>query len=73
VFGGNPRVGIEMMRRVLERGAREKDDLFNIYSGIGLAYGKIKNREAALKWLEMALELYPNNEYVNEEYRKILD
>jgi tetratricopeptide (TPR) repeat protein len=73
VFGGNPRIGIVMMQQALDLGAREKDDLFNIYSGIGLAYSKLGQKAAARGWFEKALELYPNNEYVNGEYRKVLD
>jgi tetratricopeptide (TPR) repeat protein len=71
MFGGNPRTGINMMEETLALGAREKDDLFNIYSGIAYAYAKIGRREEALNWWEKALVLYPNNQYANKEYRKL--
>jgi tetratricopeptide (TPR) repeat protein len=71
MFGGNPRRGIELMKEALDFGTAERDDLFNIYSGIGLAYGKLKNTTEARKWLEKALELYPGNRYARVEYEKL--
>jgi tetratricopeptide (TPR) repeat protein len=73
VFGGNPRVGILMMQEALDLGARERDDMFNIYSGIALAHSKLGHKSEAKGWFEKALELYPGNRYVNEEYRKVRD
>jgi tetratricopeptide (TPR) repeat protein len=71
MFGGNPKRGIELMKEALSLGTAEKDDLFNIYSGIGLAYGKLKDTAEARRWLEMALELYPRNSYARTEYGKL--
>ena len=71
LFGGNPAIGIELMQKALAMGTAERDDLFNIYSGIGLAYGKLKNSEEARCWLEKALELYPGNLFVRGEYWKL--
>jgi tetratricopeptide (TPR) repeat protein len=71
VFGGNPRMGVELMQRALDMGTNERDDLFNIYSGIGLAYGKLKNPEEARRWLLKALELYPGNRYIQGEEAKL--
>lgn len=71
MFGGNPKRGIELMKEALAFGTAEQDDLFNIYSGIGLAYGKLKNAAEARRWLGLALELYPGNSYVRSEYGKL--
>ncbi len=71
LFGGNPKRGIELMQEALSYGTAERDDLFNIYSGIGLAYGKLKNVAEARRWLAMALELYPGNAYAKTEYGKL--
>jgi tetratricopeptide (TPR) repeat protein len=71
IAGGNPTVGIELMRRALSLGGAEADDLFNIYSGIGVAYAKLGDFGQSARWLELALELYPNNRYVREEYEKL--
>ncbi|MBN1835314.1 MAG: tetratricopeptide repeat protein [Spirochaetales bacterium] len=71
VVGGNPRTGIVMMQQALDLGATEKDDLFNIYSGMALAHSKLGRKEEACAWFEKALQLYPGNEYVTEEYRKL--
>jgi tetratricopeptide (TPR) repeat protein len=71
VFGGNPRRGIELMQEALTLGTAERDDLFNIYSGIGLAYGKLKNDGEARRWLGKALELYPGNLFARTEYAKL--
>jgi tetratricopeptide (TPR) repeat protein len=73
LFGGNPAIGIELMQKALAMGTAERDDLFNIYSGIGLAYGKLKNIEEARCWLEKALELYPGNLFVRGEYKKLVN
>ena len=69
-FGGNPAIGIELMQRALSMGTAERDDLFNIYSGIGLAHGKLKNIEEARRWLREALELYPGNLFIQGEYAR---
>jgi len=71
VFGGNPQIGLELMRKALAIGTSERDDLFNIYSGIGLAYSKLRSKEQAKRWLEKALELYPGNSFVRAEYGKL--
>jgi tetratricopeptide (TPR) repeat protein len=59
------------MREALAMGTAERDDLFNIYSGIGLAYGKLRDLEEARRWLGKALELYPGNVYARAEYGKL--
>ncbi|MCX7030157.1 MAG: tetratricopeptide repeat protein [Spirochaetes bacterium] len=71
VFGGNPVRGIELMKEALALGTAERDDLFNIYSGIGLAHAKLKDTEEARYWLGKALELYPGNVYVRTEFGKL--
>jgi tetratricopeptide (TPR) repeat protein len=71
MFGGNPKRGIELMQEALSFGTAQKDDLFNIYSGVGLAYGKLKNAAEARRWFDMALALYPGNSYVRSERAKL--
>ena len=71
IYGGDPEEGIRLMEEASEKPDVEKDDLFNIYSGYGIAYEKLKDYEKARFWLESALMLYPDNAYVNEEYEKI--
>jgi tetratricopeptide (TPR) repeat protein len=71
IAGGDPKAGIALMKRALEMGASEKDDLFNIYSGIGLAYGKLGSKGEAAAWLEKALSIYPNNRFAREERTKL--
>ena len=71
IAGGNPAVGLRLMRRALELGATAPDDLFNIYSGIGLAHAKLGEVEAAARWFEKALGLYPGNLYVRGEYETL--
>jgi tetratricopeptide (TPR) repeat protein len=71
MFGGNPKRGIELMKEALSFGTADRDDLFNIYLGMGLAYGKLKSIEEARRWLGMALELYPGNNYARSEYEKL--
>jgi tetratricopeptide (TPR) repeat protein len=73
IFGGDALAGIELMQQALRMGAVEKDDLFNIYSGIGAAYLKLHDYEAAKAWFGKALQIYPNNCYASERYRSITD
>lgn len=69
MFGGDALEGIELMQQALRMGTSDKDDLFNIYSGIGLAYSKLHDYEAASIWFGKALQIYPNNCYAKEQYR----
>jgi tetratricopeptide (TPR) repeat protein len=71
MFGGNPSRGIELMMEALAMGTAERDDLFNVYSGIGLAYGKLRDLEEARRWLGKALEQYPGNVYARTEYGRL--
>ena len=60
----NYRRGIEMMSAILTGCDMEKDDMFNIYSGIGYAYIQMRDSAQARTWLAKALEIYPTNRYV---------
>jgi tetratricopeptide (TPR) repeat protein len=71
IYGGNPEKGIELMQKANRMPDIEKDDRFNIYSGIGVAYEKLGEKEKAAYWLEKALELYPENVYAREQYEKV--
>jgi len=71
IAGGNPARGIELYRRALALEPTEKDDLFNIYSGIGVGLGKLSRNAEAADWLRKALELYPNNTYALQELARI--
>jgi tetratricopeptide (TPR) repeat protein len=69
--GGNPARGVELLQRALALQPTEKDDLFNIYSGIGVALGKLGRNAEASVWLRKALELYPNNAYVRGQLGRL--
>ena len=71
IFGGNPRTGIELMQKALAMGTAAQDDLFNIYSGIGMAFSKLRKTEEARGWFVKALELYPGNAFVRSELEKV--
>jgi tetratricopeptide (TPR) repeat protein len=60
----NYRRGIEMMSAIINECDMEKDDMFNVYSGIGYAYIQMRNSAQARTWLTRALEIYPTNRYV---------
>ena len=64
-FGGHPQEGIEMMLEALTKPNIEKDDRFNIFSAIGIAYYKLGKAEEAIHWLAKARDLYPGNRYLN--------
>jgi tetratricopeptide (TPR) repeat protein len=69
--GGNPARGIELLQRALALQPSEKDDLFNIYSGMGVGLGKLRRNMEAAEWLRKAQELYPNNAFVRKELARI--
>jgi tetratricopeptide (TPR) repeat protein len=71
IAGGNPARGIEMLKQALALQTGEKDDLFNIYSGIGICFGKLRRNAEAAEWLRKALELYPNNAFARKELAKV--
>jgi tetratricopeptide (TPR) repeat protein len=67
IFGGDPREGVELMKEALKVPELDKEDRFNIYSGIGVAYGKLEDYANARLYLRRALTLFPRNIYVNRE------
>ena len=71
IYGGNPRKGIAMLKQVLEIPGLEPDDLFNVYSGIGIGYGKLGESATATNYLQKALAIFPSNKFVNAEAKKL--
>jgi tetratricopeptide (TPR) repeat protein len=71
IAGGDPAQGIEMLKQILALQSGEKDDLFNIYTGLGICYGKLRRKAEAVEWLRKALELYPNNAFARRELTKV--
>lgn len=66
LFGGNPNKGIDMLLSLLDGGITnghgpDREDLFNIYSGIGYAYAVLGKNNDALLWFRKALRIYPGN------------
>jgi tetratricopeptide (TPR) repeat protein len=64
----NLKRGIQMMEDILNNfDARlQKDDRFNVYSGLGYAYVRQKKGQEARFWLQRSLSVYPTNQYVQE-------
>lgn len=62
---------VPLAETALELQGIDKDDRFNIYSSIGIAYHKLDCNEKALSWLEKSLEIYPGNRFINRDYNKI--
>jgi tetratricopeptide (TPR) repeat protein len=61
---GNPQRGITELSAMLNGSADlGKDDYFNIYSGIGYAYLRLKKKAEAAAWITKALEIYPTNKF----------
>ncbi len=69
--GGNPARGIVLLQQALALQPTEKDDLFNIYSGLGVSLGKLRRNTEAADWLHKAVELYPNNAFALRELARI--
>jgi tetratricopeptide (TPR) repeat protein len=61
LFGGNPKEGIEMLLEIDTSCERDREDRFNIYSGIGYAYAALGERNQARRWFLRAGEVYPGN------------
>jgi tetratricopeptide (TPR) repeat protein len=71
LLGGNPRLGIALMQKAMAMGPADPGDLFDIYSGLGQAYRKLKDFADARHWLAKALELFPGNTYVRRQYARL--
>jgi tetratricopeptide (TPR) repeat protein len=71
LFGGNPRLGIALMRKAMEMAPIDPADLFDIYSGLGQAYWKLKDFADARHWLAKALELFPGNAFARAQYARL--
>jgi tetratricopeptide (TPR) repeat protein len=61
LFGGNPKEGIKKLLEVETSYKCDREDRFNIYSGIGYAYAALGKRNEAHRWFLRALEVYPGN------------
>ena len=70
-FGGDPEKGIERMKKALTMPGISREDLFNIYSGIGVGYAKLNRQQKAAIWIKKALEVYPGNKHALEVSRKL--
>lgn len=64
IFGGKPKDGIVLFEKAEQMTNTEKDDLFNIYSGIGVAWQKMRKKDQARFWMNKALTIYPENIYI---------
>jgi hypothetical protein len=71
VFGGDPKRGMDILKLSLSMPDIEKDDLFNIYCGMGVACAKLRQSEEAAWWFERARGLYPGNRFVAGEYGRL--
>jgi tetratricopeptide (TPR) repeat protein len=61
---GNPQRGITELNTMLNGAADlEKDNYFNVYSGLGYAYLRLKKKTDAAVWITKALEIYPTNKF----------
>ena len=61
------RRGIRMMTDILQNGDVGKDDIFNIYFGIGWGHMQLRNYADARTWFGRAQEIYPTNKSVAEQ------
>lgn len=66
----NYKRGIEMMSAIITECNMDKDDQFNVYSGIGYAYMQQKNQAQSGEWFNKALAIYPTNKYINSLLEK---
>jgi len=71
LLGGDPQKGIEMMQQALRSPELDKEDFFDIYSRIGIAFSKLRNIKKAREYLSRSLKLFPSNILVNEELKKL--
>ena len=60
-YGGDPQDARALYREILRGGVDDREDLFNIYGGFGMAaFAEFKDEEA-LSWFEEAAAVYPGN------------
>jgi len=70
-FGGDPRQGVGILKRCMEMPDIEKDDWFNIYSGMGVGCRKLHRQDEAALWLDRARGLYPGNRFARREHDRL--
>lgn len=61
LFGGNPEKGIQMMMSIYDTLDIDREDEFNLISGIGYGYAAMERWEEAHLWFTKANEIYPGN------------
>lgn len=73
IFGGNPKEAIAVLEKLVAEHPEgfEKDELFDLRSCFGTAYGKLGDKTKAALWFRAALELYPDNRYALSELERI--
>jgi tetratricopeptide (TPR) repeat protein len=60
----NYRRGLSILNDIIEENNMQKDDRFNVYTGIGYTYIQQRNNAQARIWLSRSLEIYPTNKFV---------
>jgi hypothetical protein len=71
IVGGDPREGLRLLKLALEMPDIEKEDLFNIYCGMGVGLAKLRRQGEAVLWLERAGGLYPGNRFVRDQRERL--
>ncbi|MBN2653096.1 MAG: tetratricopeptide repeat protein [Spirochaetales bacterium] len=75
LYGGKPRLAIEMMNNLLTSNncSLDRIDYFDIYTVLGHSYAKEGDYESAELYLRKALEIFPKNVHVNGLMRMVLE
>jgi len=71
IFGGDPQQGIAIMEQALQAPDLDNADRFDILSGIGFAYQKLKDYRTARLYLKRSLEIFPDNRFANEKLKEL--
>ena len=59
--------GLEMMKAIANGGGdMARDDRFNVNSAIGWGYVQQRRYDAAIPWIQRALEVYPSNRFASD-------
>ena len=70
-LGGDSQKAIDLLNKVSKLSVNDKGDLFNTYYLLGTAYISKHDNTNAIRYLQMALRIYPDNQWAKEDLESI--
>lgn len=70
-LGGNPEKAIDLLWKASKNPINDKGDMFSVYYLLGFAYTKLHDTTNAIRYLQLALSIYPQNQWAKEDLEKV--